>query len=235
MRRTIVGIAANEVADAGEKLHGLSITYTPTGYVQGVQKAGGMPLVLPIDTPQMAKEYIEQIDKLILAGGQDVSPHYYKQTRKVAGDYLEKRDDFELALLEEALKQGKPVFAVCRGMQLMNVFFGGSLKQELHSFTEIMHMQNPIPKEYPSHELLTNENSVLHSIYGTRNQVNSFHNQGIDVLASSFKETAFCTDGLIEGIENADNRLLGVQWHPDFSFQTQPHEMEIFTHVVQTL
>lgn len=235
MGRVVVGIAANESLDAGENLHHLSITYTPSGYVKAVQQAGGLPMVMPIDSADMAKEYVSRIDKLILAGGQDVSPHYYKQTQSVQGSYLEKRDQFELALMDEALKQGKPVFAVCRGMQLMNVFFGGDLKQELHSYTEIAHMQNPIPKEQPAHGLVTKETSILRSIYGEQAEVNSFHNQGVNRVASEFKEAALCPDGLVEAIENKTRRLLGVQWHPDFAFTTQPKEMEVFDYVVNAL
>lgn len=235
MGRVVVGIAANESLDAGENLHHLSITYTPSGYVKAVQQAGGLPMVMPIDSADMAKEYVARIDKLILAGGQDVSPRYYKQTKTVQGSYLEKRDQFELALMDEALKQGKPVFAVCRGMQLMNVFFGGDLKQELHSYTEIAHMQNPIPKEQPAHELLTQKTSILRSIYGKQAEVNSFHNQGVNRVAREFQEAACCSDGLVEAIENKPRRLLGVQWHPDFAFTTQPKEMEVFDYVVNAL
>ncbi|MGX7197511.1 gamma-glutamyl-gamma-aminobutyrate hydrolase family protein [Enterococcus olivae] len=235
MKRVVVGIAANEVRDAGETLHHMSISYTPNGYVRGVQEAGGLPMVLPMDLPELAEEYVSRIDKLILAGGQDVSPRYYKQTQTVQGSYLDKRDRFELALMDEALKQGKPVFAVCRGMQLMNVFFGGTLKQELHSFTEVVHMQDPIPKDLPSHSLLTSDSSVLREIYGKTGQVNSFHNQGIHQLAGGFQTSATCTDGLIEAIENPKERLLGVQWHPDFAFRSQPKEMAVFDYVVNAL
>lgn len=235
MGRQIIGIAANEVMDSGEVLHHLPVSYTPGGYVKAVQKAGGLPFVLPIGAEDLAKEYISQIDKLILAGGQDVSPKFYKQTQTVQGDYSEARDRFELALLEEALLQNKPVFAVCRGMQLMNVFFGGDLKQELRSFTKILHMQNPIPKEQPSHELLTQEDSILQQIYGAKTNVNSFHNQALNRVSSNLTESAFCSDGVIEAVENKPRRLLAVQWHPDFAFEVQPNEMTIFNYVVKKL
>ncbi len=235
MGRVVVGIAANESLDAGEALHHMAVTYTPNGYVKAVQKAGGLPIVLPIGSKELAKEYVSQIDKLILAGGQDVSPRYYQQTQTVQGSYLETRDQFEIALMDEALKQGKPVFAVCRGMQLMNVYFGGDLKQELHSYTNITHMQAPIPKELPSHDLMTKETSVLREIYGKKAAVNSFHNQGIHRLASDFEEAALCPDGLIEAIENKDRHLLGVQWHPDFAYEVQPKEMAVFDYVVNAL
>ncbi|GMA07235.1 gamma-glutamyl-gamma-aminobutyrate hydrolase [Tetragenococcus halophilus subsp. flandriensis] len=235
MGRQIIGISANDLQDSGEVLHHLPISYTPDGYVKAVQKAGGLPLVLPVGTKDLAQDYISQIDKLILTGGQDVLPKFYKQTKTVQGNYSEARDYFELALLEEALLQKKPVFAVCRGMQLMNVFFGGDLKQELSSFTKILHMQEPIPREQPTHQLLTKGSSILQEIYGEKASVNSFHNQALNRISSNLTETAFCPDGVIEAVENKDQRLLGVQWHPDFAFEAQPNEMKIFDYVVKSL
>lgn len=235
MERQIIGIAANGVPDSGEVLHHLPVSYIPDGYVKAVQKVGGLPVVLPIGTTDLAKDYVSRIDKLILAGGQDVTPKFYRQTKTVQGSYSEARDRFELALLEEALLQEKPVFAVCRGMQLMNVFFGGDLKQELLSFTKILHMQDPIPKEKPTHELLTKGSSILQEIYGEKTSVNSFHNQALNRVSSILTETALCPDGVIEAVENKEYHLLGVQWHPDFAFEVQPNEMRIFNYVVKNL
>lgn len=235
MRRPIIGIAANEALDSGEVLHHMPVSYTPDGYVKAVQRAGGLPLVLPIGSQELAKEYISQIDKLILAGGQDVSPQFYQQTPIVQGSYSEARDLFELALLDEALLQKKPVFAVCRGMQLMNVFFGGNLKQELQSFTQVVHMQEPISREQPTHELLTKESSILQQIYGLQTNVNSFHNQALNRVSSNLTETAYCPDGVIEAVENKERHLLGVQWHPDFAFEVQPNDMMVFNYVVKKL
>lgn len=107
MRRQIIGISANNILDSGEMLYHLPISYTPDGYVKAVQKAGGLPLVLPVGTKDLAKDYISQVDKLILTGGQDVLPKFYKQAKTVQGNYSEARDRFELALLEEALLQKK--------------------------------------------------------------------------------------------------------------------------------
>lgn len=125
MGKPIIGIAANEVQDAGDVLHHLPIAYTPLGYVRAIQQAGGLPLLLPISEPAIAKDYVSQIDKLVLAGGQDVSPKFYGQeAHQATGSGFLARDEFELALIDEALLQKKPIFAVCRGMQLVNVAFG---------------------------------------------------------------------------------------------------------------
>lgn len=114
-------------------------------------------------------------------------------------------------------------------------FFGGDLKQELQSFTQVVHMQEPIPREQPIHELLTKESSILQHIYGLQTNVNSFHNQALNQVSSNLTETAYCPDGVIEAVENKKRHLLGVQWHPDFAFEVQPNDMMVFNYVVKKL
>lgn len=124
MTKKIIGIAGNQLLQAAEVFHGNQVTYTPQGFVSAVQAAGGVPLVLPIGPKELAATYIQQIDKLLLAGGQDVAPEFYGQEPHIKLEETNRdRDEFELALIEEALKQNKPIFAVCRGMQLVNCCF----------------------------------------------------------------------------------------------------------------
>lgn len=240
MRRPIIGIAANEIEDAGARLYHLPICYTPSGYVKAVQNAGGLPIVLPVGSPDLAKEYIKQIDKLILAGGQNVSPALYGETIQVEEASLSKeRDQFELALIEEAIAQKKPIFAVCRGVQLVNVALGGSLYQEISHLNEskIAHMQVPVSREIPTHQIRTENASILREIYGEKTTVNSFHFQAIKKLAEKLKVTALSEDGIIEGVESKDSNLafLGVQWHPDFAYDYLEQEMAVFHYVVEKL
>ncbi|MGX7245343.1 gamma-glutamyl-gamma-aminobutyrate hydrolase family protein [Enterococcus quebecensis] len=240
MRRPIIGIAANEIEDAGAKLYHLPISYTPLGYVKAVQHAGGLPVLLPVGSPELAKEYVTQIDKLILAGGQNVSPTLYGEDILVEEATLsDERDQFELALIEETLAQKKPIFAVCRGLQLVNVALGGSLYQDISHFNQskIAHMQIPIPREIPTHRIRTEESSILRKIYGKETTVNSFHFQAVKKLARELKITALSEDGVIEGVESKDPMLafLGVQWHPDFAYDYLEQEMEVFRYVVNKL
>ncbi|EOI06393.1 hypothetical protein UAY_00444 [Enterococcus moraviensis ATCC BAA-383] len=240
MRRPIIGIAANEIEDAGARLYHLPISYTPCGYIKAVQNAGGLPLVLPVGSPDLAKAYITQIDKLILAGGQNVSPALYGEEIQVEEAALSQtRDQFELALIEEAVAQKKPIFAVCRGLQLVNVALGGSLHQDISSLTntKIAHMQVPVSREIPTHKIRTEDTSILRSIYGEKTTVNSFHFQAVKELAKNLKVTAFSEDGIIEGVESKDSSLtfLGVQWHPDFAYDHLEQEMKVFRYVVEKL
>ncbi|OOG27033.1 gamma-glutamyl-gamma-aminobutyrate hydrolase [Enterococcus casseliflavus] len=236
MGKPIIGIAANEVQDAGDVLHHLPIAYTPLGYVRAIQQAGGLPLLVPISEPAAAKDYVSQIDKLVLAGGQDVSPKFYGQeAHQATGSGFLARDEFELALIDEALLQKKPIFAVCRGMQLVNVAFGGTLQQDISTFSEIIHMQAPIPKEVPTHAIATAEKSMLARVYGQKTKVNSFHHQAVDRLARPLQKTAWSPDGIIEGIEHVGQRLLAVQWHPDFAYDALIQEQAVFKYVVDVL
>lgn len=240
LRRPIIGIAANEIEDAGARLYHLPISYTPCGYVKAVQLAGGLPLLLPVGSPDLAKEYIAQIDKLILAGGQNVSPRLYGEEIQVEEASLsEERDQFELALIEEAVAQKKPIFAVCRGLQLVNVAFGGSLYQEISHINnnQFSHMQVPVSREIPTHMIHTEDRSILRKVYGEKTTVNSFHFQAVKKLADKLKVTAFSEDGIIEGIESEDPNLsfLGVQWHPDFAYDHSEQEMAVFRYVVEEL
>lgn len=236
MKRPVIGIAANEIQNSGEVLHELPILYTPIGYVKAVQKAGALALVLPISEKEAAKEYIHQIDKLVLAGGQNVATKFYGQPLATEQDYsFLARDEFELALIDEALRQKKPIFAVCRGMQLLNVAFGGDLQQKIDESNGTRHMQAPIPREIPTHAIQTLEGSMLQSLYGSRNKVNSFHHQAINRLASNFTATAWSPDNIIEGIEDTQHKILAVQWHPDFAYEALVQEMGIFQYVVNHL
>lgn len=240
MERPVIGIAANEISDAGETLYHLPVSYTPAGYVRAVQSAGGIPLVLPVGAPELAKDYINHIDKLILAGGQNVSPKLYGEMNLVEEATLfEERDQFELALIKEAMIQNKPIFAVCRGMQLVNVALGGSLFQEISHLnsSKISHMQVPVPREIPTHKIQTEAGSMLREIYGDETNVNSFHFQAVKTLAEELQVTAYSEDGVIEGIERRGpgTVILGVQWHPDFAYDYLDQEMAAFKYVVKEL
>lgn len=164
--KKIIGIVANEVPDGGEKIHNLPIIYTPAGYVKAVQNAGGLPIIIPMGQTEDVELYVNQIDKLILTGGQNVHPSYYGEPLKTTIDSsYKRRDAFEIALVKEVIRQQKPIFAVCRGMQLLNVSQGGSINQELSQLTQVEHMQNT-PHEESSHGITTLTGSNIATVYG---------------------------------------------------------------------
>ncbi|MDR0921813.1 MAG: gamma-glutamyl-gamma-aminobutyrate hydrolase family protein [Lactobacillales bacterium] len=227
----IIGIAANEKKDAGEGMGHMSVSYNPSGYIKAVQIAGGLPIMMPISGPDMAKLYVNQIDKLVLAGGQNVAPEFYGEVKLTEStDYSRERDAFEFALVEEAIKQKKPILGVCRGMQLVNAALGGTINQKVknHWQTEDFYV--------PTHHVFTKHGSHLQKIFGTKTHVNSFHHQGVKRVAPDLTVTAWSEgDNVIEGLESANPsvRFLGVQWHPDFAYQHSKKELEFFRYFVQ--
>lgn len=229
MKKVIVGITGNE--KEMPPMSGLTYVAVAKDLAEGVKAAGGLPIVIPIGTPDLAKDYVDMIDKLILSGGQHVSPHFYGEEQSVdSDDYLLARDQFELALIEEALKQGKPIFAVCRGMQLLNVALGGSLKQEVRD-----HWQDDLAGT--SHGLQIRPNSRVSQLFHQGSQINSFHRQSIKQLAPDLRVTARDPrDGTIEAVEGrGDLPILAVQWHPEFLCKDCESNRQLFHYLVHQL
>lgn len=232
--KPIIGIGGNHLAStAGCPM---DKTYTPQGFVDGVQAAGGIPFIIPISDPLDAEHYINVIDALILAGGQDVSPIFYEEEpTHHLGETHPERDTFEIALAKEAYKQHKPIFAVCRGMQIVNVAFGGTLHQDISTLEQfpVQHNQKT-DSQYASHSITIAPESFLSSFLGGTHLVNSFHHQGIKDLADLFKATAWSADGLIEAFEIKDQNqaIFAVQWHPEFMLPISQKMQYFFDEIV---
>ena len=136
MTKPIIGITANVRPNPAHE--DINWSYAPTGFVEGVQRAGGLAILLPVSDPSEAKTYISMIDKLILIGGQNVDPKFYNEENHASeNDFFLERDLFEMALIEEATKQKKPIFSICRGTQLMNVALGGKNTASWRKFTVV--------------------------------------------------------------------------------------------------
>lgn len=232
MAQTIIGVAANERKDAGSEMGHMPISYNPSGYIKAVQIVGGLPIMIPIGDPNTVKTYVSMIDKLILAGGQNVAPEFYGEVELTeTTDYNRERDAFELALVNEAVLQGKPILGVCRGMQLLNVALGGTLDQKVSGHWQKENFQKPV------HSIAINQNSVLQKIYGTYADVNSFHRQALKQVAGQLKVVASSNDGVIEAVESTDPtiQVLGVQWHPDFMYSVRKEDLNVFRYAVHQL
>ncbi|MEW4354452.1 gamma-glutamyl-gamma-aminobutyrate hydrolase family protein [Streptococcus pneumoniae] len=228
MKKVVVGITGNE--KEMPPLSGLTYVAVAKELAEGVREAGGLPLVIPIASPCVAKDYVAMIDKLILSGGQHVSPHLYGEEREAESeDYSLARDRFELALIEEALKQKKPIFAVCRGMQLVNVALGGSLKQDVKD-----HWQKEM--EGTSHPVEIEPQSRVSQLFGKGSLINSFHHQSIKDLAPDLVATAHDPrDGTIEAVEGRGVAILGIQWHPEFLRRKSKSNQALFEYFVHQL
>lgn len=150
-------------------------------------------------------------DGLILCGGGDIHPSYYAEKESGSTDIDMKRDTREFALLKAFLKAGKPAMGICRGHQLINVFFGGTLYQHL---SESNFHTRQINRDN-QHMVTALEDSIVGKLYGKSFLVNSAHHQAIKKLGDGLRATAIWEDRYIEAIEHVRYPIFGVQWHPE--------------------
>lgn len=234
----IVGIAGNRVIESIDYFHGNHVDYIQTELVEGLQLLDTLPIILPIGQPELAEKYIEKIDILVLAGGQDVSPIYYnEEPDRNLGMTFPPRDAFEIALVQAAIRQNKAVFGLCRGMQLINVALGGSLFQDINQLSEfnVSHLQAPTRECFKTHQIKIKEGSKLSSFLPETCLVNSYHHQAIKKLGDGLLATAYSSDGLIEAFESQAQRILAVQWHPEMLWRYHEDERQLFKYIVECL
>ena len=228
MEKVVVGISGN-IKELPAR-SGLPYDVVSRRLSDGVKEAGGLPIIIPVGSPDLAKDYISMIDKLILSGGQNVTPKFYGESKNIDSDnYSLERDEFELALINEALKQNKPIFAVCRGMQLLNVALGGTLNQKVEH-----HWQKEFSGTSQKVEILPD--SRVSKLLSTGSWVNSFHQQSVKDLAPSLIATARDPrDGTIEAYESKNGApILGFQWHPELLLE-KAESRRIFSYLVEQL
>jgi len=207
------------------------------GYMHAIEAAGGIPVMLPMasDAADIAR-LADTFDGLLFTGGHDVDPHLYGEAADSAcGERCEARDRLEHALFEHVMTRDIPALGICRGLQLFNVLLGGTLYQDLPSQREsaIGHRQTP-PYDRPVHEVELCAEGLLSGVLGrTRLAVNSYHHQGIKELAPRLRAAAVADDGLIEAVELPGHRcLFAVQWHPEFSYATDPASLALFRYFI---
>ena len=185
-------------------------------YVESIIQAGGIPLCIPII--QQVDEVLSKIDGLLLIGGYDINPKYFNEhPHPKVGRIETNRDESDFALLQEVLRLTMPVFAICRGLQVLNVLFGGSLYQDIPSQVAgaMQHTQNS-PRHEKIHTIKVYEHTKLHSIVGEQIMTNSFHHQSVKALGEGLVISATTNDGIVEAIEHPKYPFcLGVQWHPE--------------------
>ena len=228
MSQPIIGISGNhyKTGDHTEPL----LSYTQTCLVNAIEDAGGIPLILPVTRPELAEQYMKLVDKLVLTGGQNVEPIHYQEKLLIdSSNYFPERYRFELALIEAAHHQEKPIFGICRGLQLYNVAQGGSLHQEV-----LGHWQENTGNQ-PSQDLYFPIESQLSQIYAQEPTVNSFHRQAINKLAPSLEIIALSPDKqTIEAVQSTrdSHTFLGVQWHPELLYGERETENRLFDYIV---
>ncbi len=191
-------------------------------YVEAVQQAGAMVLMLPPDGELLERpeEALDLLDGLVLAGGADIDPASYgAQAHAETVDTVPERDRFEIALVRAAIERDLPVLGICRGMQLINVAYGGTLLQHLpERFGHHEHLRVPGTFDGADHDVDLVQGSLAARAAGeTHHATKSHHHQGVDRLGAGLAISGCSAmDGLTEAIEMTEKRfVLGVQWHPE--------------------
>ena len=212
-------------------------------YIRAVEAAGGVPLILPVTThPETIARCLDALDGLLLSGGVDVAPSCYGENpHPELGETDADRDAAEIALIRAALERDKPILAICRGLQILNVALGGSLWQDLPTETpsEIFHAQTErhIARPETVHSIRIEAGSRLSQIIGAETmQVNSLHHQALKDVADGLKVTARAADGVIEAAEMPDKRfVVAIQCHPEELAAWQPESQRLFAAFVAAL
>lgn len=202
------------------------------GYMKALQTQGAIPMMLPLTEDAGQLDYfLDACDGFLLTGGQDVSPALYgAETDDRCGVTCPERDGMDRYILREAVKRDKAVLGICRGHQLMNAVFGGSLYQDLPTQhpSDVNHRMDP-PYDGCAHMVSLCPGSPLRDLLeGEECPVNSCHHQGIRDLAPAFAPMAMAADGLVEAIYMPGKRFVwGVQWHPEFAYRISPENRKI--------
>ncbi len=203
-------------------------------YTRALDLNGGAAIFIPLQlSDESLREVYEQLNGLLLAGGVDVHPKAYgEEVAPYCGEIDPLRDETELKLTDWALREQKPILAICRGIQLLNVAAGGSLLQDIES-----QHPDPIPHRKVTHRLensphqivIEKDSRLAHAVGGTEIVVNSFHHQALKQVGDNLRVTARTSDQLIEAVEGSDDAfVLGVQFHPEMMIDEELRVQGIF-------
>ena len=192
-------------------------------YVRAIEDAGGIPIIIPlIRSHESLKAIYSKLNGILLTGGDDVEPkHYGEKPHSKLGAVTPIRDEVEIPLVKWAFTDDKPVMAICRGIQVMNVALGGTLWQDISSQCENAetHKVGVGPKAHaqlPHSVEFSSESKVAKILGATELKINSSHHQAINKLASSLVSVASSKDGLVEAVEGRGKRFfIGLQCHPE--------------------
>lgn len=222
MSKPLIGILASSLSPKVE---------INAPYVRAISQNGGSPVILP------DCESLSVCNALVFPGGIDVDPELYNERpHKELGQVNRALDDFWIEAARYAVSHKIPVLGICRGLQLLNVFFGGSLYQDIKSERRdsINHRQG-ISRSSTSHSVCIYEDTRLYRILGTKSiSVNSMHHQAVKSRAESLRISSRSSeDGIVEGMESPDGSIIAVQWHPEELLESVPVMNKLFEDLIR--
>jgi len=199
-------------------------------YAQAIARAGGVAMTVPplVDSVQHVAALIGVVDGIVIQGGGDIAPERYGESRRSDTVYgiVHEHDEFEIAVAQEAVRQNKPLLAICRGLQVLNVALGGTLHQDLG---DVLPDRESHWDTY--HPITVTEGSRLATALGTLTpeRSHSYHHQALKDVATSLAIVARAPDGIIEAVEHRSCKfIVGVQWHPEDDAATTSNQQALF-------
>jgi putative glutamine amidotransferase len=241
-RAPLIGIPGRRVPDGPESLS--SIDNTQIHYILAVEKAGGIPIILPVlqtFNSEIIKRQVEAVDAILIQGGLDVTPSLYNEEPKPEiGQTDIQTDNFLIEIIKQAVERKIPILGICRGLQILNVAFGGNLYQDLKyaGLESDSHRQPANDTCAYKHSIKIEANSILGQIFPNEEtmKVNSLHHQAINKLAAGFEVDAYSEgDNIIEAIHLKDDNqwIFAVQFHPEQHIRCDNRFLPIFKELIR--
>ena len=236
----VIGITCSRVVGGAWGLYsrGHYMDYTFSEYSEAIAACGGAPILIPVaQESQTLSRILSRLDGLLLSGGPDINPRFYGENPlEGLGEVDDGLDRMELEIARMAYERDMPIFAVCRGIQTLNVALGGTLYQDIPSQVGGAINHSPkVDKAVLTHPVQIEKNTLLCKILGTGSVwVNGKHHQAVKQGAPELRAIARAPDGIIEAVEASSKRfVLGVQWHPEGTWKVDPPSKKLFRAFVQ--
>ncbi|MCX7572259.1 gamma-glutamyl-gamma-aminobutyrate hydrolase family protein [Tumebacillus sp. DT12] len=207
------------------------------GYTNGLAKAGAAPVVIPyLEEEEEIRALAHRLDGLLLSGGPDMDPILFgEEPHPANGNVSPERDTLESILFDEMQRQGKPVFGICRGAQIINILLGGTIYQDLPSQYqgELVQHDQRAPRWFGAHHVTVTPGTILSRIFdgADRIRVNTYHHQAIREVAPGLVVSGVADDGVIEAVERPAGTgpyLVAVQWHPENMWRKDGQMLHLF-------
>lgn len=206
-------------------------------YIQAVRYSGGLPLILPlVRSDALLDQYVRMCSCFLFCGGGDITPLLFgSEPQSTVGTTSITLDLYQIRLMKKVLASGKPVLAICRGMQVLNTACGGTIWQDLSLIPgrTLCHMQQSSQRSDVSHRIKTEKGSIVRQCFGPLPLVNSFHHQAIQIPGDGLSVTARAKDGTIEAVESDSHSFaVGVQWHPECMYRASRESRSLFSEFI---